>query len=422
MSNIKEPTKKAMIRQIKKNEKDAIYKADADARQAVKAAIENKELAIIKARADEGKMMRDMLMKTDDAIKVIRETELKAIDNAKNNRKISVKAAKDIEEQIIKDAYDAEAKGIIGADKKSVRRIKYGTLRTIQRAKIVRDSAIWQALLYEKNTIDKALQTAYRDKKKAEKDKKRAKIYASRDAGETKLKAIEIAWKTERDIVNGILLNHKITLEDIKKKARKSLSAIKSGRNSAPKFENKITVETEETYITGMPLTPETKEATEEQSESEITNTVFQTLEDIEMCENTESSTTIEEAPVAVDSIKESEEPAISEVKELAKQTKNDLKEIKNLTINSNPESVLYKGMIKVIVGLPTEPFKIKTLGDKLKDIENLRVLVISGCMGKNTEITLSLNEYLPLVDILDSMPEVNDITIKGKDIFLTLY
>jgi hypothetical protein len=459
-NNNEKLTEKAMIQQIKQNEKDAISKAESDARQALKTALENKEQAIIKAKAEEEKAIRDVLAEADNNIRVIRETALKAIDEAKKTRGISVKTARDIEEKTVRDAYDAESKGLIGVDTKTARRIKHETLITVQRAKIDRERAIRQALLDEDNTINKALDIASRDKKRAEESRKRAIIYVTNDARAARLKAIQAAADDESRTVNEILVNHKKNLEAIKKQTQESLSALKTGEKAQPKAEkpeepaieqtiaaaeqpeNKPPAETEESPKVEIAAKPEAEETPKAEiaAEPEAAETVEEqpsqeTLEmepqlppeaektpEEEITARNETGEIIQEQAQDREETEENKEPLTgAEKNEAGEPIDEALKEDKKATVKDKGKSALYKGMMKVFINAPAEPLKIKALGEKLNDIENLRVLVISGGMGKNTEVTLSLNEDMPLIDILNSIPEVAGVTIKGKDIQLTL-
>jgi hypothetical protein len=89
---------------------------------------------------------------------------------------------------------------------------------------------------------------------------------------------------------------------------------------------------------------------------------------------------------------------------------------VPEITGTPKSKATLYSGIVRIAVKSPAEPHKIKLFGDKLNNIENVKILFIGGEINRNTIIDVELEKEVPLIDILSSLPEVADVSLKDKD------
>jgi hypothetical protein len=80
-----------------------------------------------------------------------------------------------------------------------------------------------------------------------------------------------------------------------------------------------------------------------------------------------------------------------------------------------------YKGIIRLTIMPPVDSGQLKKLEEHLSQIPDLRLVLISGSIAEGTEIVVSAESPIPLLDILSEIPPVDQVTTKGKTIQITL-
>ena len=80
-----------------------------------------------------------------------------------------------------------------------------------------------------------------------------------------------------------------------------------------------------------------------------------------------------------------------------------------------------YKGTINLVLMPPAGVLQIKNLGEKLRLIQNLRVILIGGSVDEPTRVVVSAEQPIPLIDVLSQIPIVDQVTKKGKEIQILL-
>ena len=101
------------------------------------------------------------------------------------------------------------------------------------------------------------------------------------------------------------------------------------------------------------------------------------------------------------------------EAKEKAK------KEAKGEGKKTNAE--LYKGLVTLSIMPPVDSGQVKRLEESLHESPDLRLVVIGGSTANGTEMVISAENAIPLVDILMKVPLVAQVTKKGKTLQVTL-
>lgn len=81
----------------------------------------------------------------------------------------------------------------------------------------------------------------------------------------------------------------------------------------------------------------------------------------------------------------------------------------------------LYEGMINIVVMPPAGALEIKNLEEKLRLIQNLRVILTSGSVDEPSRIVVSAEQSIPLIDVLSQIAVVDQVTKKGKEIQISL-
>jgi hypothetical protein len=130
-----------------------------------------------------------------------------------------------------------------------------------------------------------------------------------------------------------------------------------------------------------------------------------------------------EEANQAKNEAKEAKEQAKREAEE-AKQAKKAVAQAGKATAvktEKGTDSELYKGEIKLAVMPPVDPGQFRKLEEHLSQVNDLSLVLIGGSATEGTEIIVSADNPLPLLDILREMPPVAEVTKKGKIPHITL-
>jgi hypothetical protein len=69
----------------------------------------------------------------------------------------------------------------------------------------------------------------------------------------------------------------------------------------------------------------------------------------------------------------------------------------------------------------PVDSGQVRKLEEHLSQVPDLQLVLISGSVAEGTEIIVSTESPIPLLDILRDMPPVAQVTKKGKATQITL-
>ena len=118
----------------------------------------------------------------------------------------------------------------------------------------------------------------------------------------------------------------------------------------------------------------------------------------------------------------------IREVKERAKRETEEGREVELVTEAvakakeaKEVSTQLYEGTINLIIIPPAGVLQIKNLEEKLRLIQNLRVVLTSGSADGPIRIIVSAERPIPLIDVLSRIPIVDQVTKEGKKIQILL-
>ena len=81
----------------------------------------------------------------------------------------------------------------------------------------------------------------------------------------------------------------------------------------------------------------------------------------------------------------------------------------------------LYEGTINLVLMPPVGVLQIENLKEKLCLIQNLRVILTGGSVDEPNNIVVSAEQPIPLIDVLNHIPIVDEVTKKGKEIQILL-
>jgi hypothetical protein len=469
---------------IRRDEKDALIKAESDARLAVDKAVTTRELDLTLARENEISTLRNMERQFENSIKTIREANRNRFDEIKKTRADAVAEARNKENLTVKKIYDEESSAIKGADKKNIQRIKYDTLRKVRQARLDTERAINEALFEEKHAIRKALDIANRDIDREAESQNRTRIRTIVDAKDAHLKASRDADLQYRKTADEIARSYRQKVADIKKQAQEDIINLKNGSWLTEKAVIPPAPAVEEKQETGVESALEDERLQEAEGQPAPDKTVSDTetiipestdIEAVPAIEETpaiqtESTESVESFPVEeyfpageqeipdmqpeneeslqpepqVPAQQEFEEPVQRETEipaDIIEPTEVISNEEQGLAVvseeNAEPAPVtmssaaiaelkksgatLYSGIVKIAVKSPVETYRIKSFSDELNKIDKVRMLFIGGEANKDTMISIKLDEEIPLFDILKTMPDIDSVSLKNKLIQVTL-
>jgi hypothetical protein len=105
------------------------------------------------------------------------------------------------------------------------------------------------------------------------------------------------------------------------------------------------------------------------------------------------------------------------------KEAKEAKKEVKKKAEEAEPAAVakLYKGMVELMIVPPVDLGQLENLGKALRQVENLRLVLVGGSVDEGNRIVVSAEEPIPLLRILGEMPAVEQVAKKGSEIQVTL-
>ena len=81
----------------------------------------------------------------------------------------------------------------------------------------------------------------------------------------------------------------------------------------------------------------------------------------------------------------------------------------------------LHEGMVELVILSPIDLGQMKKLEEALRQVQDLRLLLIGGSLDEGIKIVISAGKPIPLVSILREMPPVEQVVKKGKEIQVSL-
>ena len=81
----------------------------------------------------------------------------------------------------------------------------------------------------------------------------------------------------------------------------------------------------------------------------------------------------------------------------------------------------LYKDTVKLAIMPPIDLGQVKQLEERLRQVENLQVVLVSGSLAEDCMIVVSVEKSIPLVDVLKAMPVVERVVASNKKIIVQL-
>jgi hypothetical protein len=88
---------------------------------------------------------------------------------------------------------------------------------------------------------------------------------------------------------------------------------------------------------------------------------------------------------------------------------------------DKEPVTELYKGIVKLTIVPPVDSGQVRELEEHLYQVQDLRLVLVGGSIDEGTEIIVSAESPIPLLDILREMPPVAQVIKKGKIAQVTL-
>ena len=128
------------------------------------------------------------------------------------------------------------------------------------------------------------------------------------------------------------------------------------------------------------------------------------------MSDGVEAKREAEEAKRAKEAEERARREAELAAREQAKREAEGVKEVE-----------LYEGMIELAILPPVDPSRIRKLEEALRQVEDLRVVLISGSVDEGTKVIVSAGKPIPLIDILSGIPVVEQAVRKGNEIQVSL-
>jgi len=80
-----------------------------------------------------------------------------------------------------------------------------------------------------------------------------------------------------------------------------------------------------------------------------------------------------------------------------------------------------YEGIVKLVIMSLVDSDHMKELEENLRQIQNLRLVLIGGSVKEGVQIVISVEKPTPLIGILKEMPLVEEVVDKGEEIQVTL-
>ena len=113
---------------------------------------------------------------------------------------------------------------------------------------------------------------------------------------------------------------------------------------------------------------------------------------------------------------KEKAKKAAKEDKEKAKK-----KEVEEEELEPAAVAKLYEGVVELTIVPPIDLAQTENLAKGLRQVENLRLILVGGSVDRGSKIIVSAEEPVPLLSILREMPVVEQVFRKGAEIQVRL-
>lgn len=117
---------------------------------------------------------------------------------------------------------------------------------------------------------------------------------------------------------------------------------------------------------------------------------------------------------------KEDRERAKKEAEKAKAQAKKETEQVTKKEVKESGAE-LYKGTVRLTIVPPVDSGQVRKLEEHLSQVPELRLVLIGGSVAEGTEIVVSAESPIPLLDILRDMPPVAQVTKKGKTAQITL-
>ena len=119
---------------------------------------------------------------------------------------------------------------------------------------------------------------------------------------------------------------------------------------------------------------------------------------------------------------KEAEQAAKERAKREAKEAKRAEKAEKKVRKEAEQVSAeLYEGIVKLAIASPVDYEQMKELNEYLRQVQDLRLVLVEGSVEEGTKIVVSAEKPILLVNVLRGIPPVEQVVKKGKEIQVTL-
>lgn len=138
----------------------------------------------------------------------------------------------------------------------------------------------------------------------------------------------------------------------------------------------------------------------------------------------TEAKAKKEAEQAAKETAKREAEEAKSAKEAEAKAKKEAERAAKGTVKGEDEEAVsaeFYQGIVKLTIAPPIDLGQVRKLEEYLSQVQDLRLVLIGGSVDEGTEITVSAENPVPLMDVLREIPTVEQVVKKGKKIQITL-
>ena len=112
------------------------------------------------------------------------------------------------------------------------------------------------------------------------------------------------------------------------------------------------------------------------------------------------------------------------DVKQAEVKAKREAQEAKEREKGEAQEAVsgeLYEGIVQLTIVPPIDLGQVRKLEEHLDQVQDLRLVLVGGSVDEGTEIVVSADKPIPLIDVLREMPPVEQVSKKGKKIQITL-
>jgi hypothetical protein len=117
---------------------------------------------------------------------------------------------------------------------------------------------------------------------------------------------------------------------------------------------------------------------------------------------------------------KEAKEKGKRDAKKAEDQAKKETKKVAK-EANKGASAELHQGTVRLTIAPPVDSDQLRRLEELLYQVEGLKLVLIGGSVDGDTEIVVSAENPLPLLDILSKMPPVAQVVKKGKLVQITL-